>query len=525
MEKPVRNCVMSNTPWLRMASFMLHNKFKKRRASHFPFLCLWALGSSASLAVDAPVELRSRPAQLRLSHEIVSLGGQENMGLSGVSYLVNVTPGVYAGLSAYGATSGGRGGFFTGGGTLGTGTRFGRATLDAGLFVGGGGGGAAPQGGGLMLRPHLGLTYDWGGYTWGAGAAWVKFPNGAIDSKQAYLSLGIPFETLYADRKHAWKEIASSGDLGAQPARLKATWARQRAASSARTTSGTAQQDFDLLGFAYLRELDGGWFAELETAGAYAGQSDGYAEVLFGGGWGMTLPATGTQLRLSMALGGAGGGAVDTAGGGIGRAKLALHQQVGQRLGLGVTLGKQISAGSFAADYLGVDLSYRLDELVRGERRRAAAVYLQPWDIAFSHMGYLDAQRKQGAAQRVDLVGIKLARPLNDTVFLTGQAYGAYAGEAGGYAVGLVGAGLQVPLSARWTVSTEAMIGAGGGGGVDMGGGAMSQIQVGLAYRLRPDWQIQLELGKVRAASGGLDANLVNLNFVYNLARPEGRVK
>lgn len=446
------------------------------------------------------------------------------MGLSGVSYLVNTTPSTYAGLSAYGATSGARGGFFTGGGTLGAGVRFGRATLDAGLFVGGGGGGAAPQGGGLMLRPHLGLTYDWSGYAWGLGAAWVKFPNGAIDSKQAYLSLGIPFDVLYADRRHAWKEIKGKSGWGTQPAALKATWARYRAASSALTTGGATQQDFDLLGFAYLRELGGGWFAELETAGARTGQSDGYAEVLFGGGWGAMLPTTGTQLRLSLALGGAGGGAVDTAGGGIARAKVTLHQPVGQRFGLGVSLGRQASAGRFAADYLGFNLDYRIDEFARGERRQPSRAYLQPWDIAFSNMSYLEAQRKQGAAKRVDLVGIRLNRPLNDTVFLTGQAYGAYAGEAGGYAAGMIGAGVQVPLGQRWTASTEALVGVGGGGGVDMGSGALTQIQAGLAYRLRPAWQIQLDLGKVRSSSGGLDTNLVNLSLVYNLTRPEGRI-
>ncbi len=488
------------------------------------WLCLLAAGPCLAIEPSSSVDLRTRPAQLRLSHETVSLGGQEDMGLSGVSYLINTTPGLYTGLSVYGATSGGRGGFFTGGGTLGAGTRLGRATLDAGLFVGGGGGGAAPQGGGLMLRPHLGLTYDWGGYTWGAGAAWVKFPNGAIDSKQAYLSLGIPFEVRYADRRHAWKETVASSGFGTQPAALKATWGRYRAAPSARTTSGAAQQDLDLLGFAYQHELGSGWFAELETAGASTGQSDGYAEVLFGGGWGMTLPATGTQLRLSMALGGAGGGSVDTAGGGITRAKLALHQPIGKRLGLGVALGKQTSAGSFSADYLGFDLNYRLDELVRDKRQQASPVYLQPWDIAFSHQSYLDAQRKQGAAKRIDLVGIQLTRPLNDTVFLTGQAYGAYTGEAGGYAVGLVGAGVQTPLSARWSVSTQALMGVGGGGGVDAGGGALTQFQVGLAYQPRPAWKFQLELGRVRSSTGGLDTNLVNLNMIYLLTRPEGRI-
>jgi hypothetical protein len=57
------------------------------------------------------------------------------MGLGELSYLANVSPSIYAGLSAYGALSGERGGFFTGGLEVGTGVRYGRVLVDAGLFV------------------------------------------------------------------------------------------------------------------------------------------------------------------------------------------------------------------------------------------------------------------------------------------------------------------------------------------------------------------------------------------------------
>jgi hypothetical protein len=468
--------------------------------------------------------IRSRPAQLRMSNEILRLNDSEDMGLTGLSYLINATPGTYLGLSAYGATSGGRGGFFTGGATLGTGMRLGQATLDAGLFVGGGGGGAAEQGGGLMVRPHVGLTYDLAGLTWGVGAAWVKFPNGGIDSKQIYLSLGIPMDVLYADSsKHAWQEFDSITGWTRQPTTIRATWARYRADSAARTTGGSAQADFDLLGFAYQRDFDRGWFAEVEAAGAQAGRSDGYAEVLFGAGWQATVPATGTQLRLTLALGAAGGGSVDTAGGGIARARLTLNQPIGKRLGVGFSYGRTESAGAFSADYAGIDLDYRLGEIVRGEPGQTTRYYLQPWDVTFSHQSYLKAQRKDAGDQGIDLVGIKLTRLLDDTVYLTGQAYGAYDGGAGGYAVGLIGAGLLADLSPRWRINAEALVGAGGGGGIDSGGGLLLQAHAGLSYRLGQAMRIQMELGQVHATSGDLDAAVLNLNWVYSFARPEAK--
>lgn len=484
-----------------------------------------ALGLPATTLADAlPFSVvQSRPAQLRLSHEIVSLSTGEDMGLSGVGYLVNTTPATYLGLSTYGATSGGRGGFFTGGATAGTGARWGRTTLDAGLFVGGGGGGAAPQGGGLMLRPHVSLGYDLGGYQWGLGASWVKFPNGAIDSKQAFVSLGIPFEVLYADPGRAWARLEGTSGWDEHAARIKATTARYRVDAGTLTTGAQPQANFDTIGFAYERTLgDEGWFVEVETAGARAGRSDGYAEVLAGGGWGTMLPVTGTQLRLSLALGAAGGGAVDTAGGGIARAKLTLHQPLGDRAGIGLNLGKLTSAGRFGTDYLGMELSYRLGEVTRG-KATPRALYLQPWDVAFSHQHYARAQRKSGPGQDLDLVGIKLVRPLDERIYLTGQAYGAYAGEAGGYAVGLMGLGAEWPLAARWRMNLEGLAGAGGGGGVASGGGALWQAQAGVSYQLTRSSHLQIEVGQVMAPNGNLDASLFNLNWVYRFARPEVR--
>ncbi|MFP5419757.1 MAG: hypothetical protein ACLGHA_11470, partial [Gammaproteobacteria bacterium] len=64
--------------------------------------------------------LRSKPALLRMSYEALDIGPSETMGLAGVHYLVNVHPDWYVGASGFGALAGERGGFFTGGFTVGT---------------------------------------------------------------------------------------------------------------------------------------------------------------------------------------------------------------------------------------------------------------------------------------------------------------------------------------------------------------------------------------------------------------------
>ena len=54
--------------------------------------------------------------------------------------------------------------------------------FDAGGYVGAGGGGAAAQGGGLMIRPHVGLKYDFNSSQLGLNYTKVDFPNGDISS-------------------------------------------------------------------------------------------------------------------------------------------------------------------------------------------------------------------------------------------------------------------------------------------------------------------------------------------------------
>lgn len=475
--------------------------------------------------------LRSKPALLRMSYEVLDIGPSETMGLAGVHYLVNVHPDWYVGASGFGALAGERGGFFTGGFTVGTGKRFAsKWLLDAGLFVGGGGGGSAPQGGGMMVRPHLGISRDLGGVMLGAGVSYVKFPNGGIDSTQVNFTLGIPFDVHYGRASDAGKTVHANDLFGLKlrEAEWLATAGEYQPAGSAKTTSGAAMTaSLKRVGFEYRRHLDAHRYFFVETAGAMGGQSDGFAELLAGAGYRVPLMSRRLHLSASLAAGGAGGGQVDTGGGLVAKARVGLDYDLTPSLKLGLEGGRIESAGSLGATFYGLSLGYRVGEVAAGGRGEPGVdgMRLAKWRVAGVQHTNFAAARKTGGDQDLSLVGLKIEKFLTDSLYLTGQAHGAYAGDAGGYAVGLIGAGWEIPLreDGRLSFNAEVAAGAAGGGGVDVGGGAIVQPQVGLTWRLSQQFAARLEAGRVIALDGKLDSNVMGLGLMYEFSRPEYR--
>lgn len=501
-----------------------------------PALLACGVLASQQPALADPSEappLRSKPALLRMSYEVLDIGPSETMGLAGVHYLVNVHPDWYVGASGFGALAGERGGFFTGGFTVGTGKRFAsKWLLDAGLFVGGGGGGAAPQGGGLMVRPHLGVSRDIGGVMFGAGVSYVEFPDGGIDSTQFNLAFGIPFDVYYGRASDTGKIVHARelAGLKLKHSEWLATFGEYRPTGDAQTTVGEAMTTpLRHIGFEYRTHLDARRYLLIETAGAMGGESDGYAELLAGAGYRVPLPGRRLYLTASLAAGGAGGGEVDTGGGLVAKARVGLDYVLTPVLKLALEGGRIVSAGSFDANFYNVSLGYRLGDIGTSAHGRDAptleGVRLSKWRFAAVQQTNLDAARKPGHGQNMSLVGLKMEKFLTDSVYLTGQAHGAYTGDAGGYAVGLIGAGWEIPLrqDGRLSFNAEVTAGAAGGGGVDVGDGAIIQPLVGVAWHFDRQFAARLEAGKVIAFEGKLDSNLIGIGLTYEFSRPEYR--
>ncbi|MEJ2347435.1 MAG: hypothetical protein P8090_18980, partial [Gammaproteobacteria bacterium] len=480
---------------------------------------LLCLGNGTACGALPPGQLAFHPGHVRFTLEQLSLPQHEHMGLAGINYLLDIKPWFYAGLGVYGAVTGKRGGFFTGGIETGVRKRLGHDWLvDAGMFVGGGGGGAAPQGGGLMLRPHVGVAYDTRYGRIGANLSWVKFPNGAIDSKQVALSYELPVHALFAG---GWLRddgrTPSPGGIELRSAAREFSLVAQTylLPAGTRGRSGTVQdRNMKLLGIQWNRYLDRHTYLKLETSGAGGGNSDGYAQLLLGAGHRFDLSRRNT-LRLEAGLGAAGGGNVDTGGGVIANAGVGVQHRFDNGLLLGLNAG-YIAApgGEFKAATVGVNLGYAYGvprmpppDVVRSSYHTYGPRY---WRLRAAHQSYLprgDTSRKGSTVpdhRRIDLIGIQADRMVGRHLYVTGQALGAYRGGAGGYATGLLGAGYILPWwkNSRLELNVEGLVGVGGGGGLAVGGGLITQATAGLNYRISETTGVQLTYGYVGAPQG-----------------------
>ena len=110
------------------------------------------------LSITPPPQPPSYPVEISVTAEQVHVDHGTQMGMLGLSYQRLFTPQWSAGLSAYGAVTGDRGGFFAWGANGAHRQTWGPWQAEAGLFIGGGGGSPGWVGGGLMLRPHIELN-------------------------------------------------------------------------------------------------------------------------------------------------------------------------------------------------------------------------------------------------------------------------------------------------------------------------------------------------------------------------------
>jgi hypothetical protein len=141
---------------------------------------------------------------------------------------------------------------------------------------------------------------------------------------------------------------------------------------------------------------------------------------------------------------------------------------------------------------------------------------------ALSVQDYLGAQRKDGTTRSLSTLGLKFRRALGEHLYLSGQAHSAVTGGAGAYSAGLVGMGLETRLTAdqAWRVGAEALVGAGGGGGVSSRGGAIAQPMVWAGRDLGRFSRIRLGAGVVKSLRGELSSAVVELAWGVEFGVP-----
>ena len=469
--------------------------------------------------------------KLRLTYEEVTLPGSEKMGFMGGSLLYDVNDWFAVGAGAYGALAGQRGGFIT----LGVAGEvkkdlFEFLSINAGLFVGAGGGrgGYTLSGGGLMLRPHVGLNIKagkWGNI--GVGVSHISFPDGTIGSTQPYVSYEAPFDTLIGE---GWLEDGVLNDsaveqLSSSEREFAVVYRMYTVPDGVLTDSGTVQsKTLKLMGAEWHRYYGDNFFFKIESEGAMGGENTGYMQIFMGAGFRFGLTDS-TFIKIAGQLGVAGGGDVATAGGFLVDGSIGLQQYFTDNVFLGVTGGYvKAPGGAFKATSVALQLGYRYGSPNLGEGNvnleSIASYNRQHIRLRTVQQTYLKDDpdwRGHHSDLSVQNLGLQADYFLSQNLYLSGHAIAAYGGMAGAYMKGLVGAGWHQPLfQTPVFIDLEGLIGAAGGGGLNIQGGLVYQGNANLGYQLTDAFSVMGTVGYIKAQKGGFRAKVVGGSVGYN---------
>lgn len=476
-------------------------------------------GSTSELVRPGP----ARPAAVESNWTPMRLPNGDRIALAGLSYLMAVDEEWGFGPSVYGAAQGNYGGLFTMGFTGQRRWRLSSSThLAAGLYAGAGGGVGTDQvrfGGGLMLRPELSLRMEADSWYGGLALAHTRFPSGNISDTSLGLVLGRASNFASFSPSDAGKKGRASQrtGLGFDEIALQGGFAYPR--SGTRDRSG--KPSTGRIGFAGadLRQYiaDGSWWG-VEAAGAAQGGVDGYMEVLATAG--QDWPLWGPKLRVGGQLGAglAGGGNVDTGNGWLLRAGPTLRWI--SPWGATVRLDGGLSYapdGQFSTRFVRLGLALPLDQtpsIGSSFEQQAGTVRTQQM---FASYQYLPKVRfKDGSEDAIGQIAFVMTRELTPSLYGVAQAGSAATGKAGAYAYGLFGAGLQSPqLLGGARLGAELLAGVAGGGGVDVGSGALLQAE-GYAQWEREHLRVRAGWGQWRTMRNGAQtAQIFNLSVGY----------
>ena len=480
--------------------------------------------------------------RFRITFENIPLANSKDMGVVGTHYDIfplQNNP-FYMSFGFYNAMTGEDGGFFTFGYTLGVDYEFYKnISLDGGVYVGGGSGKYIGfDNGGLMLRSHLGLSYELGNTEVTLGLSRTSFPN--TQRNKEYENDIHPFFALHINDQ-VWKEY-KKGNQGVvknfnglfRNIRITPVVVyydideKQTKRSDLYSADDLYQENFPMLGIQLERFFNKEMFVSMEAYGALASAA-GYAAIEAGLGYDLWLSRS-FAWESKMVVGSAGDGRIDTAGGFIFQPMTGLRYKFASSYSLKTLVGRTYApAGKFSATTYEVGLSF--DAFAAKPK---AGIYSfsksrfsnLKWTMSPSYKYYIpyDSTHKGESAdssEEIGLIGIMIGVDLNDYVRLLGTTHWAATGNVGSYAEGLFGMKLSTaafsPLKLKATVQGE--LGAGAGGSINTSsGGYVTQFVGGLEIPVFEHSSFGLYGGDMKTSDGRFKARtfMASLNIGMN---------
>jgi len=454
-------------------------------------------------------QAQSAPIEFRYGFDVFSKRQGTLDAFQSITAMREIGNGLHFGQSLYSAAAGDAGGLFVGGFELVKRWQVGTKTqLEFGGFIGGGGGAALVGGDGLMTRANITLRrHLFGNVSGSLGVSYVNISGAPISTPA--LSFGLSRDTDFAfSGGHV-----NSGVNEGRVLRAVKPLVKQFHPSSNLTRSGRPLGTMTLVGieasFAASPLARNETF--IQATGAVAGDGEGYADIQAGYRW--KTAATGLRAFAEVAAGFGGGGDVDTGGGFL--------ATVGAGVTVPVLRGLDLEFGAQATTALDGDLTavvpYVRTSLSFGGKKDRPYQTPRHWQFSMglTHQSHHTGYRKPGVTATASTVLIESSADLfvGKHLYLTGNAQTVAGGHAGGYAIGLMGLGYELPLSNRWTMSVEGMLGAAGGGGIATNGGLVAMGKVELDYAVNDKLAISAGVGKMQTLRGSGGAKPVTLHL------------
>jgi hypothetical protein len=460
-----------------------------------------------------------------------TIANEPNMIFSGTHYNVLLNENFYTGVGIYGALTGRRGGFFTLGVNAGYKKYLSKKWYtDIGFHFGGGGGAAAPDGGGAFILPHLNFGYEFENFSINSGWSYVNFfDGGLIKNHQFNIGVEIPINYSYSKYSNSEKEYLftalenSEWKKNSTKISLLLHANNMNASGRSKNTFGNQYNTatINLAGFELAWYFSKNWFSYVKVDGAYNGIPGGYMDVFLGAGYLQKFNKNNTQVLLKFATGAGGGGGVETSGGLLIQPDISIEQRLFDDVFIAINTGLVMTPNSdFFSNSYGIGLKYYAEkDGVITKNKEYNAAKLKGTSIVIKQEVYLEPNRVNNTNLNMQQISLQLNLNLNKTIYVAGQTSFANFGDAGAYAEGIVGLGLQSNfLKNRFKFFGQILGGAAGGGGIETGQGLIIKPSAGFDLKINEQLNFRTAAGYVKAVSGNLGNPFFNAGFSYNIS-------
>ena len=171
----------------------------------------------------------------------------------------------------------------------------------------------------------------------------------------------------------------------------------------------------------------------------------------------------------------------------------------------------------FESSTFGIGLKYYTNMNGVADLLRDQKVHFKGFEVVVKHDVYAQADRMVDPAEELHQLSVQFNYYLGKHHYLAGQTSFANFGNAGAYAEGIVGLGIQTHKvwNGRVTFFVQGLIGGAGGGNISTGEGLIVKPSAGIQTQLSSGLSLRGALGYVKAINGGLRSPFANLGLSY----------